>query len=229
MKPRAHQKTLKWDLFAEKWHLEVHHSERFLRGRSETISVVFRSGAASGVELGCGSGFLTTELSGCCNELIAIDSSFSMVAIARDELIRSGIDHVDLRVDDVTLLGTESFASVDVVVASHLMGFLSGSERHRLSKNMLSWLRPGGCVVIADQTSNRRRPRRRIRPPFLPIGRLSARRMVCLFEREGYWGARVDWESDGAFVMSAFRPSSQGCEAIAGQEPADCQQNQREN
>ncbi len=101
------------------------------------------------LDIGCGTGSLAVAAARSGVEVVAVDRSASMLAVARDKAAAAGVS-VDFREGDAAFppLGTERF---DVATATFVLGELSRDLAALAVRRMAEALRPGGRVVLADE------------------------------------------------------------------------------
>lgn len=111
------------------------------------------------LDVGCGTGTLAVAAARAGAEVVAIDRSPSMLALAREKASAGGLA-IDIREGDVAFLalGEERF---DVASATFVLSELSGDLAALAVRRMAGVLRPGGRLIIADEA-----------PPAPPVLRL---------------------------------------------------------
>ena len=114
------------------------------RARSPTI---FQVGARRLLDIGTGTGRLLEVLAPKVEQAIGVDQSREMLALARANLARAGIDNADIRLGDMYALPFEA-DSFDVVTIHHVLHYADDpaaalSEAARV-------VRPGGVVLVVD-------------------------------------------------------------------------------
>ena len=102
------------------------------------------------VDLGTGTGRMLQVLAAdptCVDRAVGIDASHSMLAVARANLERAGIGHVELRQGDVLCppLDRESF---DLVILHQVLHFLD--EPAQAIREAAQLLAPGGRLLVVD-------------------------------------------------------------------------------
>ncbi len=132
--------------FYDRW-IEVVTLGRAARLRDAVLAVVEPGERL--LDMGCGTGSLAVAAARSGVEVVAIDRSASMLAVARDKAAAAGVS-VDFREGDVAFppLGDERF---DVATATFVLGELSPDLAALAVRRMAEALRPGGRIVLADE------------------------------------------------------------------------------
>jgi ArsR family transcriptional regulator len=104
-------------------------------------------GARRLLDIGTGTGRLLEVLAPKVEQAIGVDQSREMLALARANLARAGIDNADIRLGDMYALPFEA-DSFDVVTIHHVLHYADDpaaalSEAARV-------VRPGGVVLVVD-------------------------------------------------------------------------------
>lgn len=127
------------------------------------------------VEVGCGTGGVTSYLTQRCSHVTAIDRSEAMLTVARRKLAAPIADgRLDLRqLNLVALDRAFSDASCDCVVSCLVLSELSATEEAYALDQFCRLVRPGGSVVVADevapQSVARRLAYRALRAPLAAV------------------------------------------------------------
>lgn len=90
------------------------------------------------LDLGCGTGTLTVQLSGLCNKVVGVDSSQNMVDKAKEQF-----ENIEFRVCDALALPFEK--EFDVVFSNAVFHWIS--NHNALLKNIYKVLKPQGLLV----------------------------------------------------------------------------------
>lgn len=131
----------RYDRFAELVSDELHAYLKFHLPRA--------SGRA--VDLGCGSGVHTTVLAGHFNEVLAVDLSELMLAVARQRRPRGNVRYEHRDLADVTPWQDGQF---DLVFTAYTLHHVPDLELALLELRRL--VRPGGQLIAVDVVDNRR-------------------------------------------------------------------------
>jgi 2-polyprenyl-3-methyl-5-hydroxy-6-metoxy-1,4-benzoquinol methylase len=140
-----------WDRRAHSW--EHHGSvglERVVQAVVEAASP--RPGMAA-VDLGCGGGQLAIPLAKGGAEVIAIDISPKMIEVLDEKAAELGLD-ITTRVSALQSVALPT-DSLDLVVSNYTMHHLKDDEKAATVRAAVSWLRPGGRIVVGDMMFGR--------------------------------------------------------------------------
>ena len=101
------------------------------------------------LDAGCGPGTITVGLARAVApaEVVGIDLSEEVLAIAREQALAEGVDNLHFRIDDIYGLDCADSA-FDVVFAHQLLQHLT--DPVRALREMRRVLRPGGLVAVRD-------------------------------------------------------------------------------
>jgi ubiquinone/menaquinone biosynthesis C-methylase UbiE len=105
------------------------------------------------LEIGCGTGTLTTMMAGKGAEVTAIDAAPAMLAEAEKKVAAEDLaDHVTLKYMDASLIG-ERFppGSFDLIVSTLVFSELPPDEQRFVLEACEKMLAPGGRLLIADE------------------------------------------------------------------------------
>lgn len=102
-------------------------------------------------DIGAGTGYLTLELAKKAAQVIAVDNSFQMLSVAREEAVKANLANIrfmegnaeELPIDDDT---------VDLVYANMLLHHVN--DPLQVFKEMFRILKPGGKVMVTDITEH---------------------------------------------------------------------------
>ncbi len=106
------------------------------------------------IDLGCGNGQISIPLAKQGAEVLGIDVSPAMADQLRAEARRQRLhtlDAIALPVEELDLPA----ASADLIVSSYALHHLRDPDKARLVAAALTWLRPGGRLLIADMMLGR--------------------------------------------------------------------------
>ena len=110
------------------------------------------------LDLGCGAGldvFVARNEIGPAGRVIGVDMTADMIARARDNAARLGLDNVEFRLGEIEHLPVRS-RSIDVVISNCVLNLVPDKQRafaeiHRV-------LKPGGHFCISDIVASRELP-----------------------------------------------------------------------
>jgi ubiquinone/menaquinone biosynthesis C-methylase UbiE len=148
-----------WDRRVGKWHSHVTSAAAFAQVLDRLIDLSSPEPADACVDLGAGSGFVTTALAPMVSSVLAVDISAAMVRSLADRAARDGLQNVSTEVSDLRGFRLPP-ASVDLVVSSYALHHLTNADKRALVARAARWLRPGGRLVIADMMFGRGRSQR---------------------------------------------------------------------
>lgn len=120
-------------------------------------AVLARCGDLAGavaVDLGCGSGQVTFLVADRCRHVLAVDIDPEAIEILAARARRERLTNIEAIVHPVETLEL-SPESVDVVVSNYALHHLRDADKRRLVERSLTWLRPGGRLVIGDMMFGR--------------------------------------------------------------------------
>ena len=149
----------KWDKRVEEWHSHVTSAAAFGQVLEQVIRRSSPQPTDACVDLGAGTGFVTTALAPLVSCVLAVDISASMSASLAERAARDGLGNVSAEVHDLREFRLPP-ASVDLVVSSYALHHLTDAEKRVLATQAAGWLRPGGRLVIADMMFGRGGSRR---------------------------------------------------------------------
>jgi ubiquinone/menaquinone biosynthesis C-methylase UbiE len=111
------------------------------------------------VDLGAGTGFVTTALAPLVSSVHAVDISPAMTEALADRAANAGLANVSTEATDLKYFRLPpSYA--DLVVSSYALHHLTHADKRALTIRMAQGLRPGGRLVIADMMFGRGGSRR---------------------------------------------------------------------
>ncbi len=124
-----------------------------------TVTAAVLANAAVGpgdmvIDLGCGNGQISIPLARQGADVLGIDVSPAMADQLRAGAKRQGLSNLDaiaLPVEELDLPP----ASADLIVSSYALHHLRDPDKARLVEAAITWLRPGGRLLIADMMFGR--------------------------------------------------------------------------
>src|SRR6516225_1420029 len=143
-----------WDRRVKEWHSHVTSAAAFGQVLDELIRQSGPKPADACVDLGAGTGFVTTALAPLVSSVLAVDISAAMAASLAGRAAHAGLANVSTEVCDLRDFQLEP-ASVDLVVSSYALHHLPDAEKRALVTRASRWLRPGGRLVVADMMFGR--------------------------------------------------------------------------
>jgi ubiquinone/menaquinone biosynthesis C-methylase UbiE len=144
----------RWDQRVEQWHSHVTSGAAFEQVLRRLIELSSPKSTDACVDLGAGTGFVTTAMAPLVSSILAVDISAAMAASLAERAARDGLQNVSTQVRDLKEFNLMP-ASADLVVSSYALHHLSDSDKRALVARAARWLRPGGRLVIADMMFGR--------------------------------------------------------------------------
>jgi SAM-dependent methyltransferase len=133
------------------------------------------------VDLGAGSGFVTTALAPLVASVHAVDISPAMTEALAERAANAGLANVSTAVTDLKDFRLPpSYA--DLIVSSYALHHLADADKRALTARAAQWLCPGGRLVIADMMFGRGgscRDRAILRQKVAALAAKGIRRMVA--------------------------------------------------
>jgi ubiquinone/menaquinone biosynthesis C-methylase UbiE len=149
----------RWDRRVEGWHSHVTSSAAFEQLLERLIRLSCPKPTDACVDLGAGTGFVTTAVAPLVSSVLAVDVSPAMAASLGQRAARDGLRNVSTEVSDLRAFQLPP-ASADLVVSSYALHHLLDADKQALVARAARWLRPGGRLVIADMMFGRGGSRR---------------------------------------------------------------------
>ena len=149
----------KWDKRVGQWHDHVTSAEAFgkVLDRILALSQPRRSDVC--VDLGAGTGFVTTALAPLVASVHAVDISPAMAEALAERAADEGFANVSTEVTDLKDFRLPP-GHADLIVSSYALHHLADADKRALTARAVEGLRPGGRLVIADMMFGRGGSRR---------------------------------------------------------------------
>jgi ubiquinone/menaquinone biosynthesis C-methylase UbiE len=109
---------------------------------------------AKAVDLGCGTGSLALALVGQGLQVVAVDISPAMLRCLREKAALAGFSGLSCVICPIEQFDMPA-ESVDLVVSNYALHHLKDDDKALVVRRALSWLRPGGRLVIGDMMFGR--------------------------------------------------------------------------
>jgi SAM-dependent methyltransferase len=112
------------------------------------------------LDLGCGAGldaFVARQEVGAAGRVIGVDMTAEMIARARDNAARLGLDNVEFRLGEIEHLPVRS-GTVDVVISNCVLNLVP--DKRRAFAEVHRVLKPGGHFCISDIVASSELPER---------------------------------------------------------------------
>lgn len=143
-----------WDKRVEQWHSHVTSAAAFEKVLDRLLEVASPQPADACVDLGAGTGFVTTALAPLVSSVLAVDISSAMAESLAERAAEAGLANVATEVADLKELQLRP-ASADLLVTNYALHHLVDADKRALVARAVTWLRPGGRFVIADMMFGR--------------------------------------------------------------------------
>lgn len=143
-----------WDKRVEQWHSHVTSAAAFEKVLGRLLEVASPQPADACVDLGAGTGFVTTALAPLVSSVLAVDISPAMAESLAERAAEAGLANVATEVADLKELQLRP-ASADLLVTNYALHHLVDADKRALVARAVTWLRPGGRFVIADMMFGR--------------------------------------------------------------------------
>lgn len=143
-----------WDKRVQQWHSHVTSAAAFEKVLTRLLEISAPQPADVCVDLGAGTGFVTTALAPKVASVLAVDISAAMAKSLAEKAAEAGLVNVATEVADLTGFDLPP-ASADLLVTNYALHHLVDAEKRALVARSLQWLRPGGRLVIADMMFGR--------------------------------------------------------------------------
>jgi ubiquinone/menaquinone biosynthesis C-methylase UbiE len=143
-----------WDKRVQQWHSHVTSAPAFEKVLTRLIEISAPQPADVCVDLGAGTGFVTTVLAPKVASVLAVDISAAMATSLAERAAEAGLTNVATEVADLTGFDLPP-ASADLIVTNYALHHLADAEKRALVARSVRWLRPGGRLIIADMMFGR--------------------------------------------------------------------------
>jgi SAM-dependent methyltransferase len=144
----------KWDKRVEQWHSHVTSAEAFEKVLDRLLEVSAPRQDDACVDLGAGTGFVTTAIAPLVSSVLAVDISAGMTRALDARAADAGLANVSTEVADLREFQLPP-GSADLIVSSYALHHLVNPDKRVLVAHAARWLRPGGRLVIADMMFGR--------------------------------------------------------------------------
>ena len=132
-----------WDKRVEQWHSHVTSAAAFEKVLAGLLDMAVPRPSDACVDLGAGTGFVTTALAPKVSSVLAVDISAAMTRSLAEHAAAASLANVSTEVADLSGFDLVP-ASTDLIVSSYALHHLVDADKRALVARTLSWLRPGG-------------------------------------------------------------------------------------
>lgn len=143
-----------WNGRVSQWHEHVTSAAAFKNVLDAVLRVAQARKEDVCVDLGAGTGFLTFAIAPDVASVLAVDISERMLDSLTEAAREKGLTNVATAVCDLAEF-TLPADSVDLIVSNYTLHHLLDADKRALVAKCLTWLRPGGRIVIADMMFGR--------------------------------------------------------------------------
>ena len=144
----------KWDKRVGQWHDHVISAAAFGKVLDRILDLSQPQPSDVCVDLGAGTGFVTTALAPLVASVHAVDISPAMTEALAERTADAGLANVSTEVTDLKDFRLPpSYA--DLIVSSYALHHLADADKRALAARAAQWLCPGGRLVIADMMFGR--------------------------------------------------------------------------
>jgi ubiquinone/menaquinone biosynthesis C-methylase UbiE len=144
----------KWDKRVAQWHSHVTSAVGFEKVLDRLLDVSGPKPSDACVDLGAGTGFVTSALAPLVSSVLAVDISPAMTESLAERAAEAGLGNVRTEVADLAELRLPP-ASADLIVSNYALHHLRDADKRALVAEAARWLRPGGRLVVADMMFGR--------------------------------------------------------------------------
>lgn len=173
------------------------------------------------LEVGCGTGGVTAQLVSPTREIVAVDRSPQMLAVAERKLTEP-ITQGRVALQPVSITGLERVfgpESFDAVVCCLVLSELTATEERYALDVFCRLLRPGGVLVLADEVVPEPRLRRwAYRAQRFPMAALTY--VLTQTSTHAAHGLESKVTDRGLEDVAATRSHGQSFQIVAGRKPA---------
>src|ERR1700721_1259610 len=144
----------KWDKRVGQWHDHVISGALFGKVLDRILDLSRPQPSDVCVDLGAGTGFVTTALAPLVASVLAVDISPAMTDALAERAADAGLANVATEVADLKDFRLPP-SHADLIVSSYALHHLADADKRALTARAVLGLRPGGRLVIADMMFGR--------------------------------------------------------------------------
>ncbi len=171
------------------------------------------------LDLGSGGGFdafLAARQVGPSGRVIGVDMTPEMIALARANAAKIGLDHVDFRLGDIEHLPVDD-ASVDVIMSNCVINL--APDKPAVFREAFRVLAPGGRLAISDMVAVGDLPAAIASDPAAYTGCIAGAAPVAELERmiaeAGFQRVRVRVQAQSRELVEEWSPGSGADQVVA--------------
>lgn len=223
----------RWTKRVDQWHTHVTSAAGFEKVLGALLVAAAPGADDVAVDLGAGTGFVTMALAPKVASVRAVDISPAMTEELAKHAAEAGLSNVTAEVGDLTSFQLAP-ASVDLIVSSYVLHHLLDPAKRALVRESITWLRPGGRLVIADMMFGRggtARDREILRQKAVALAKKGPGGVWRIAKNLTRYGFRVGgehpatpqfWQDalrDAGFADVAFQPIVAEAAIVSGTRP----------
>jgi SAM-dependent methyltransferase len=171
------------------------------------------------LDLGSGGGFdafLAASQVGSTGSVIGVDMTPEMVARARANVAKTGLDHVEFRLGEIEHLPVTD-ASVDVIMSNCVINL--SPDKPAVFREAFRVLAPGGRLAISDVVATGDLPAALAADPAAYTGCIAGAAPVAELERviaqAGFTNVRVNVREASRVLVEAWSPGTGADQVVA--------------
>jgi SAM-dependent methyltransferase len=171
------------------------------------------------LDLGCGGGFdafLAARQVGPTGHVIGVDMTPEMIALARGNAAKVGLDYVDFRLGTIEQLPVDD-ASIDVIMSNCVINL--APDKPAVFREAYRVLAPGGRLAISDMVAVGDLPAAIANDPEAYTGCIAGAAPVVELERmiaaAGFQHVRVRVQTSSRDLVEDWRPGSGAAQVVA--------------
>ena len=153
----------RWDRRVGQWHDHVNSAAAFGKVLDRILVLSRPQSSDVCVDLGAGTGFVTTALAPLVASVHAVDISPAMTEALAERAVDAGLANVSTEVTHLKDFRLPP-SHADLIVSSYALHHLADADKRALTARAAQWLCPGGRLVIADMMFGRGEPARPCHP-----------------------------------------------------------------
>lgn len=164
------------------------------------------------VDLGAGAGFdcfLAARAVGPAGRVIGVDMTSEMVARARENARKAGVDHVDFRLGEIEHLPVAD-ASVDVIISNCVINL--SSDKPAVFRDAFRVLKPGGRLAVSDVVATAELPVEWQRDMALLSGCISGAAQIetlaAMMREAGFAGVSIEPKAGSKEFIREWQPGT---------------------